>query len=124
MEYLKLIASLLTLIIAVSSLLFNYKVKLRTGNPRTDREVLSGRGKIAVLLVVLSGLFSIGSEVQSLFKKPSEEEKLIQQALLQLSKTQSKQEELNMAADRWVQKIHESVAQLEQLCTDSMRLKN
>jgi hypothetical protein len=98
MDYLKPVASVLTLFIALCGILLNTKEKIRPDDPaQPEREVLNRLGWIVLVLVVCSGLFTVVSDLGD-SKKPVDDKKLLQE-LTQLRQSasviQKKQEQLN-----------------------------
>ena len=84
MEYAKLIAAVLTLVGAVLGLAFSYKLVVRSDDPaRPEEQRLNRKGWLAMLLVIIAGMFSIYSEWQTQHKKTSDQQRL----LVELQKT-------------------------------------
>jgi hypothetical protein len=120
MDYLKLIALALSPAIALYAILVTYKTKTRTGDPNTEKEVLTRGGKVALVLVVIAGLFSILSEYNSQRQKAEEKGSEVRQVREQLGKLQNGQEILNKASSQMLQRTEDSLIILRQLQGDPM----
>lgn len=118
MDYLKLIALVLSPGIALYAILVTYKTKTRTGDPTTEKDVLTGGGKVAVVLVLVAGLFSFFSELKSQRKKEEEKGAEVRQVMEQLDRLQKGQEVLNGTSNQMQQKIDDSLLILKRLQGD------
>ena len=115
MDYLKLIALALSPVVAVYAILVTYKAKSRTGDPTTEKEVLTRGGKVALVLVVVAGLFSVSSEWSNQRKKQNEKNAETQQVMEQLERLERELETLNRGSSQLVSKADESLLILRQL---------
>jgi H+/Cl- antiporter ClcA len=118
MDYLKLIALTLSPAIALYAILVTYKTKTRTGDPNTEREVLTRGGRVALVLVLAAGLFSILSEWSAQRKKEKEKGTEIRQVMEQLDRLQKKQEILNGVSNQMLRRTDDSLLILRQLQGD------
>ena len=92
MDYLKLIATGLSPLVALYAIVFTYRKKVRSGDPNTEREVLTTGGRVALVLVLVAGLFSVGAEFESQRRRASESDRN-QQALMERLDRAVRQEE-------------------------------
>ena|SRR5215203_168 len=118
MDYLKLIALALSPAVALYAIFVTYKTKTRTGDPNTEKEVLTRGGKVALVLVVVAGLFSFSSELNSQRKKEKEKGTEVRQVMEQLDRLQKRQEALNKVSSQMQQKMDDSLLILKQLQGD------
>lgn len=118
MDYLKLIVLALSPAIALYAILVTYKTKVRTGDVKKEEEALTLGGKIALVLVVVSGLFSVVAEWRSQEKKEEEKGAEIRQVMEQLGRLQKTQEILSNASNQMLQKEDNGLLILRQLRSD------
>jgi hypothetical protein len=118
MDYLKLVALALSPAIALYAILVTYKTKIRTGDPNAEKEVLTRGGMVALVLVVVAGLFNVISEWNSQRKKGEERGTEIRQVMEQLDRLQKGQDVLNRAAGQMQRKTDYGLLLLRQLQGD------
>ena len=114
MDYLKIITLALSPIIAIYAILVTYKTKNRTGDPTTEKEVLTLGGKVALALVIIAGLFSFFSELSSQRKEKDEKSTETRQIMEQLNKLHKQQETLNRTSNMILRQTEESLLLLRQ----------
>jgi uncharacterized membrane protein len=116
MDLAKLLAIFLTSLIATFSITFNYRIKVRSDDPAIpEKEKLSRIGKIALLVVVIAGLFSLFSEIQTQRDKLTEKIKAAGQAKQETVEAQKKQEELNRVSQRLLQEMRENLILIQEI---------
>jgi hypothetical protein len=114
MDYLKLIALALSPAIAVYAILVTYKTKTRTGDPTSERDVLTRAGKFALVLVLIAGMFSLLSEWSNQRKKQAEKNMEAQQVVERLNRLQKAQEALGLNSGQILRKTEEGLLLLRQ----------
>jgi hypothetical protein len=122
MDLAKLLAIFLTSLIATFSITFNYRIKVRSDDPAVpEKEKLSRIGKVALIVVVVAGVFSLVSEFYSQRDKLAEKVKAAAQAKQETLEAQKKQEELNREAHQLLQEMKENLTLIQQIRDDTKK---
>jgi hypothetical protein len=113
MDYLKLIATGLSPVIALYAILFTYRKKVRSGDPNTEREVLTTGGRLALVLVLAAGALSVGAEFESQRRRASEQDRDRQELIQRLDRAVKQQEALNRAVSDLLGRIETALPATE-----------
>ena len=124
MDFAKLASLFLTSLIAGFSILFNYKIKVRSDDPATgEQEKLSIIGKIALLVLVVASFFNIYSELQSQREKIAEKTKVAEQAKKEVLELQKRQEEQNRVSQGLINQMKENLILIKDIQQETQKVK-
>ena len=122
MDIAKLLAIFLTSLIATFSITFNYRTKVRSDDPAVpEQEKLSRIGKVALIVVVVAGIFSLVSEFYSQRDRLAEKVKAAAQARQEMLEAQKKQDELNRDAHQLLQEMKENLVLIQKFREDTKK---